>query len=144
MTLSLILKAKGRDVVTVSRRQSLRDVVQTLSGRKIGAVVVVDAETRVEGIVSERDIIRAVASLDLGVLDAPVADHMTTRVETATPESTTLEAMERMTAGRFRHLPVTEDGRLTGLVSIGDLVKHRISEMEHENQAMRDYITTAA
>ena len=96
------------------------------------------------GIVSERDIIRAVATRDLTVLDDPVSGHMTTRVETAAPDSSVRAAMERMTTGRFRHLPVVEKGQLTGLVSIGDLVKYRLSEMENENQAMRDYITAVA
>ena len=144
MTLSVVLAAKGRDVVTTTPDQTLRDTVRTLGRLKIGAIVVIDGERRVRGIVSERDIIRAVAVRDLTVLDDPVSGHMTTRVETATPESEVLAALERMTAGRFRHLPVTEDGRLVGLVSIGDLVKYRLSEMETENRAMRDYITAAA
>lgn len=144
MTLSVVLAAKGRDVTTAPPDQTLRETVRTLGRLKIGAVVVVDGERRVRGIVSERDIIRAVAVRDLTVLDDPVSGHMTTRVETATPDSGVLEALERMTAGRFRHLPVTEDGKLAGLVSIGDLVKYRLSEMEKENRAMRDYITAAA
>ena len=144
MTLSLILQSKGRDVVTVSSDQSLRDVVATLSRLKIGAVLVVDQWSQVRGIFSERDVVRVVARSDTGLLDTPVSDHMTTHVETATPDSSVLDAMGRMTAGRFRHLPVVDGGRLAGLVSIGDLVKHRISEIEHENRAMRDYITTAA
>ncbi len=144
MTLSVILAAKGRDVVTTTPDQTLRETVRTLGQRGIGAIVVADGERRVIGIVSERDIIRAVAGRDLTVLDDPVSGHMTTRVETATPHSSVREAMERMTAGRFRHLPIVENGRLLGLVSIGDLVKYRLSEMETENQAMRDYITAAA
>ena len=144
MTLSLILQSKGRDVVTVASDQSLRDVVAILGRLKIGAVVVVDQWSQVRGIFSERDVVRVVARSDTGLLDTPVSDHMTTHVETATPESSVLDAMGRMTAGRFRHLPVVEGGRLAGLVSIGDLVKHRISEIEQENRAMRDYITTAA
>ena len=144
MTLSVILAAKGRDVVTTTPEQTLREAVGTLGRMKIGAMVVVDGERRVRGIVSERDIIRAVAGRDLTVLDDPVSGHMTARVETAAPDSSVREAMERMTAGRFRHLPVVEHGRLAGLVSIGDLVKYRLSEMETENQAMRDYITAVA
>ncbi|MDX7950901.1 CBS domain-containing protein [Lichenihabitans sp. Uapishka_5] len=144
MTLSVILAAKGRDVTTTMPDRTLRDTVRTLGRERIGAIVVVDGERRVHGIVSERDIIRAVAARDLTVLDDPVSGHMTTRVETATPDSGVIEALARMTAGRFRHLPVVEDGRLAGLVSIGDLVKYRLSEMETENQAMRDYITAVA
>ena len=144
MTLSVILAAKGGDVVTTTPDQTLRDTVRTLGRMKIGAIVVVDGERHVRGIVSERDIIRAVATRDLTVLDDPVSGHMTTRVETAAPDSSVRDAMERMTTGRFRHLPVVEKGRLTGLVSIGDLVKYRLSEMENENQAMRDYITAVA
>ncbi|MCW6509118.1 CBS domain-containing protein [Lichenifustis flavocetrariae] len=142
MTLALILQAKGRDVVTASPHQTLRETAETLDRRNIGAIIVVDAEEKVCGIVSERDIIRAVARNKLTVLDDPVSDHMTSRVETATEETSVLEAMERMTAGRFRHLPVTKGNRLKGVVSIGDLVKYRISEMEHENKAMLEYITT--
>ena len=130
MTLSVILAAKGGDVVTTTPDQTLRDTVRTLGRMKIGAIVVVDGERRVHGIVSE--------------LDDPVSGHMTTRVETAAPDSSVRDAMERMTTGRFRHLPVVENARLTGLVSIGDLVKYRLSEMENENQAMRDYITAVA
>ena len=144
MTLSVILAAKGRDVVTTTPDQSLRETVQTLSRLKIGAIVVVSGDRHVAGIVSERDIIRAVAGRDLTVLDDPVSGHMTTRVEIAGPNSSVRDAMERMTAGRFRHLPVVEGARLVGLVSIGDLVKYRLSEMENENQAMRDYITAVA
>lgn len=144
MTLSVILAAKGGDVVTTTPDQTLRDTVRTLGRMKIGAIVVVDGERHVRGIVSERDIIRAVATRDLTVLEDPVSGHMTTRVETAAPDSSVRDAMERMTTGRFRHLPVVEKGRLTGLVSIGDLVKYRLSEMENENQAMRDYITAVA
>ena len=141
MTLSLILQAKGRDVVTASPNQTLRETAKTLDRRNIGAIIVIDGEQNVCGIVSERDIIRAVARDDISVLDDLVSNHMTARVETATEETSVLEAMERMTAGRFRHLPVTKGGRLRGVVSIGDLVKYRISEMEHDNKAMLEYIT---
>ena len=141
MTLALILQAKGRDVVTASPNQTLRETAETLDRRNIGAIIVVDADEKVCGIVSERDIIRAVARNNLLVLDDPVSVHMTSRVETASEETSVLEAMERMTAGRFRHLPVTKGSRLKGVVSIGDLVKYRISEMEHDNKAMLEYIT---
>jgi CBS domain-containing protein len=140
MTLAIILGRKGRDVVTVPPEQTLRDVVRTLSDMKIGAIVVADKQRHVLGIVSERDIIRAVAQRDTGVLSDAVEGHMTTQVVTAREDTSIMEAMGRMTQGRFRHLPITEDGRLVGIVSIGDLVKHRLSEMEFENQALHDYI----
>jgi CBS domain-containing protein len=140
MTLSIILGRKGRDVVTVPPEQTLRETVQTLSDMKIGAIVVADGSRRVLGILSERDIIRAVAKRDTDVLADPVSEHMTRNVVTAQEDTTIPHAMERMTEGRFRHLPITDDGRLVGIVSIGDLVKHRLSEMETENQALHDYI----
>ena len=144
MFLSTILAGKARAAIAVAPAQTLREVARTLSAEGIGAVLVLDADRRLVGIVSERDIVRAVARDGADVLDAPVSAHMTARVVTASAETSVLEAMERMTAGRFRHLPVMCGDRVDGVVSIGDLVKHRLSEFEHENQALHDYITTAA
>ncbi len=143
MTLSGILSGKGRDVVTTAPHRTLREIVRMLSEKGIGAVVVTGADGEVLGIFSERDLVRALAKLGTEVLDDAVSRHMTARVITATDDMGVLEAMERMTQGRFRHIPVVEDGRLTGLVSIGDVVKHRIAEIEQERQAMLDYIGTA-
>lgn len=141
MTLSLILGRKGRDVVTTSPHRTLREVAQTLSDMGIGAVMVVDPERHLLGVISERDIVRAVARHPTDVLDEAVSAHMTSRVVTATAETTINEAMGFMTEGRFRHIPVIKDERVEGVVSIGDLVKHRLSEMETENKAMLDYIS---
>jgi CBS domain-containing protein len=143
MTLSLILSRKGRDVVTASPHRTLREAVQTLSDKGIGAILVVGPENQLLGIVSERDIVRALAKHDAVILNDAVSRHMTTRIVTATEETGVPDAMEQMTTGRFRHLPVMDGDRVIGLVSIGDLVKHRLSEMENENKAMLDYIGTA-
>ena len=114
-----------------------------LNEKSIGAVVVTGADGIVLGIFSERDVIRALAGGGVKALDDSVSKHMTSRVVTATEDTGVLQLMERMTEGRFRHIPVVENGRLTGLVSIGDLVKFRIAEIETERQAMLDYIGTA-
>jgi CBS domain-containing protein len=143
MTLSLILTRKGRDVVTTSPHRTLREVAKTLSDMGIGAILVVSPERHLLGIISERDIVRAVARNAHDVLDEPVSAHMTPRVITATGETSIAEAMGFMTDGRFRHVPVMDGDRVDGVVSIGDLVKHRLSEMETENKAMLDYISAA-
>ena len=141
MTVSKILAHKGRQVITTSPDRSLRDIVTVLAERGIGAIVVTDGDRRVLGIVSERDLVRALAQRGSSALDEPVSNHMTTRVQTAVEDTAIPAAMEAMTNGRFRHLPVLDGGRLAGLVSIGDLVKYRLSEMEQENRALVDYIT---
>ncbi len=142
-TLSLILSSKGRDVVTSAPHRTVGEVARMLNDKCIGAVVVTGADGIVLGILSERDVIRALASGGVKALDDSVSKHMTSRVVTATEDTGVLQLMERMTEGRFRHIPVVENGRLTGLVSIGDLVKFRIAEIETERQAMLDYIGTA-
>lgn len=141
-TLSRILSQKGRDVVTSAPHRTVREVTQTLHDRAIGAVVVTGADGVVLGMFSERDVIKVLAG-GTASLDDSVSKHMTSRVVTATEDTGVLQLMERMTEGRFRHIPVVEHGRLTGLVSIGDLVKFRIAEIETERQAMLDYIGTA-
>ena len=143
MSLSVILSQKGRDVVTSAPHRTVREVAQTLHDKSIGAVVVTGADGIVLGIFSERDVIRALARAGVASLDESVSKHMTSRVVTASEDMSVHELMERMTEGRFRHIPVVRHGRLTGLVSIGDLVKHRIEEIETERQAMLDYIGTA-
>ncbi len=143
MSIALILSNKGREVVTAAPHRTLREIVTILNDKGIGAVVVSDPRGSVLGIFSERDLVRALGRSGSGVLDEPVSRHMTSRVTTITEDLGVLEAMERMTDGRFRHLPVVEGDKLVGLVSIGDVVKHRIAEIEHERQAMLDYIGTA-
>jgi CBS domain-containing protein len=104
---------------------------------------VTDGVKPVAGIISERDVVRALARNGASILDQSVADHMTREVVTCTSKSDITDIMELMTTGRFRHLPVVEDGRLVGVISIGDVVKHRLAEIEAETQAIKDYIATA-
>ena len=143
MNIAHILAGKGRDVVTAPPESSVSDIARTLAEHGIGAVVVTDAARRVLGIVSERDIVRAVAAGGAAALHHTIARYMTTKVTLAFDAMTVTQAMEQMTNGRFRHLPVAQDGALTGLVSIGDIVKHRLAEIEHESNAMREYIASS-
>lgn len=143
MTISRILSDKGRDTVTMAPHRTLREIVRTLNDKAIGAVVITGADGDVLGIFSERDLVRALGRQGPEVLDDAVSRHMTVRVVTATDDTTVNEAMERMTDGRFRHIPVVNHGRLTGLVSIGDVVKFRIAEIEQERRDMLEYIGTA-
>lgn len=142
MTVAAILAKKGRDVFTVPADLSISEVVQILTSRRIGAVVVVDSAARILGIVSERDVVRALARGG-GALEGSVSSIMTAKVVTCTDRNTINEVMARMTEGRFRHLPVVEDGRLSGIISIGDVVKARIEQVEHEADEMRAYIAMA-
>ncbi|GGE47876.1 inosine-5-monophosphate dehydrogenase [Agaricicola taiwanensis] len=143
MTVAHILATKGHDVVTAEQGDTLTKVASVMAERRIGAVVVTGGEGTVLGILSERDIVRAVAEGGADALAASVAAHMTRKVVTTTGEETIPALMERMTEGRFRHLPVLKNGRLDGIVSIGDVVKHRLAEIESEASAMRDYIASA-
>ena len=143
MTVSRILAKKGRDVITTEPHRTLREVAQLLSDKGIGALVVTGSDREVLGIVSERDVVRAVARQGDAALDDIVSKHMTARVVTASETATINSMMRQMTTGRFRHVPVVEDGRLVGLVSIGDVVKSRLEEFEVEQQALKDYIATA-
>jgi CBS domain-containing protein len=143
MTVKAILSTKGSEVVTIEPTTNLASVAQLLAERKIGAVVVTGADRRIVGIVSERDVVQELAAHGVASLDLPLTDVMTRNVMTCSANDTICSVMERMTQGKFRHLPVVEQGRLVGIVSIGDVVKHRLSEMEHEQSAMRDYIQTA-
>lgn len=143
MTVEHILSDKGRNVVTIGPQQSLSDAARTLSERRIGSVLVTDGTKPVLGILSERDIVRAIAAEGASALERPVSHYMTAEVVTCSGPSSITEVMELMTRGRFRHVPVIEDGQLRGIVSIGDIVNHRLAEIETEHQAMRDYIATA-
>ena len=143
MTVARILSQKGRTVVTVQPHRTLAEAAALLTEKGIGALVVSDAGQTVLGILSERDIIRAVVRGGGAALEAPVYRHMTAKVICCSRASAVDEVMELMTDGRFRHVPVVEDGRLVGLVSIGDVVTHRIESVEAEHQAMREYIATA-
>jgi CBS domain-containing protein len=143
MTVKAILSAKGDEVATIEPNTNVAAAAKLLAERKIGALVVTGADCRVVGIVSERDIVQELAAHGAASLDLPLNEVMTRRVMTCSPSDTICSVMERMTQGKFRHLPVVEQGRLSGIVSIGDVVKHRLQEMEREQSALRDYIQTA-
>jgi CBS domain-containing protein len=143
MTVNIILAAKGREVVTVEPSASLADVVQLLAEKRIGAALILGAERRIIGLISERDIVRALAERGAVALAEPVSQTMTRKVETCNESEPISNIMQRMTDGKFRHVPVVDQGRLVGIVSIGDVVKHRLQEMELESTAMREYISTA-
>ena len=142
-TVARILDEKGRDVFTTQPHRTLKEVIELLAEKGVGAVVVSDASLSVLGIVSERDVVRVLARHGASALDDPVSRYMTSKVVTTTRDDTIDHVRETMTAGRFRHLPVMEGGRLIGIISIGDVVKHRLQEMERDSAAMRDYILTA-
>ena len=143
MTVARILAAKGRDVVTTQPHRTLAEAAALLTAKNIGAAVVADSQGRILGMISERDILHAVAESGAAALNDAVSKHMTATVVTTHEDECVDVAMEKMTLRRFRHLPVIADGRLVGLVSIGDVVKYRLEQLEHEHQAMREYIATA-
>jgi CBS domain-containing protein len=140
MTVRAILSLKGSDLVTIKPTASLVTAAKVLAERRIGALVVTDTAERVAGILSERDIVRALAERGPDALHESLDQAMTRRVVTCTEAMTVSEVMERMTTGKFRHLPVVKLGRLVGIVSIGDVVKYRLATMQHESESMRDYI----
>ena len=141
MNVASILKQKGRAVTTASPSATLLDVAGKLAAKRIGAIVVVDAHGEVAGILSERDIIRALSESGAECLTNPVSETMTRQVVTCQETDTLDELMAMMTARRFRHLPVLTDNALVGIISIGDVVKHHVAEVKMEATAMRDYIT---
>jgi CBS domain-containing protein len=143
MTVARILDEKGRDVFTTQPHRTLREVIELLADKGVGAVVVSDAAQSVLGIISERDIVRVLAKHGASALDNPVTRYMTWRVITATRDDTIDHAMATMTAHRFRHLPVVDEGRLVGIISIGDVVKRHVNALDSERRALREYITTA-
>lgn len=144
MNVEDILKAKGREVATVMPDAKVSEAVQLLHRRGIGALVVSADGHRLDGILSERDIVHALADRGTAVLDLRVDELMTRRVVSCTPTDTIAELMGEMTRRRIRHLPVVDRGRLVGLVSIGDVVKNRLEEMEFETTSLRQFIAGAA
>ncbi len=142
MTVRAILESKGRHIVSVDPDALLAIAVKTLSERKIGAVLVM-SQHRIEGILSERDVVRVMGARGAAVLDEPVRAVMTRKVISCRQADSVGEIMEMMTSGKFRHLPVLEDDRVVGLISIGDIVKWRVREFEREQQALHDYIKSA-
>ena len=142
MTIAAILEGKGREVLSISADATVRDAVAMLAERRIGAVPVTE-DGRVAGIMSERDVIYCLKSDGAAILDWPVSRVMSSPAITADPATDVLAALAVMTQRRIRHLPVVEDGELKGIVSIGDLVKHRMERIEAEAEAMRSYIQSA-
>jgi CBS domain-containing protein len=143
MNVREILSSKGNGVTTIEPTATIQAAVKALTVHRIGALIVTGAEQRVIGIVSERDIVHVLAVRGKEALDLPLTEIMTRRVETCNASDTISSIMERMTAGKFRHIPVVEQGRLAGIISIGDVVKYRLHEMAQEQDALRDYIQTA-
>lgn len=143
MTVRSILEEKGRDVFTMHPDAKLAEAAQELARRRIGALVLLGDDGRIAGILSERDVVRVVGTQGIGALETSVAEAMTATVTTCDETTTIDEVMETMTRGRFRHVPVAENGRLVGIVSIGDVVKRRIEAVEQEAHHMRTYIAAA-
>ena len=140
MTVSVILAHKGRDVVTIDPAESLAQAIKLLAEKRIGAAIALGADRRIAGIISERDIVRALTRRGAAALDETVESVMTHDVHTCDPQETVARAMAQMTRFRYRHLPVVERGELMGIISIGDLVKHRVHEMEMETGVLRDRV----
>ena len=142
MTVRAILDTKGHQIESVEPDARLSSAIKTLAERKIGAVLVM-SEDRIEGILSERDIVRVLGERGAAVLDEPVGAVMTRKVVSCKQADTVAAIMEMMTSGKFRHLPVIEEGRVVGLISIGDIVKRRVQEYETEQEALQNYIKSA-
>ncbi len=142
MNVASILRGKGSDIITANRTDQITEISKILGDNKIGAVLIVDGDRKVLGVISERDIVRGLSQSGEGCLKKPAEELMTSNVITCAPSDTIDEVMALMTAKRIRHLPVMEAGELTGFISIGDVVKNRMDEVEREAAAMRDYIAT--
>ena len=142
MTIAAVLRGKGAEVETIGASESISEVVRKLGHKRIGALPVVDSG-RIVGIISERDVIYCLRDHGRDVLDWPVAKLMTAPAITAETSTPVLSALGLMTQRRIRHLPVVDHGELVGIVSIGDLVKHRMERIEAEAEAMRTYIQSA-
>ncbi len=141
MDVASILRIKGSSVATEPPEATIADIAARLKQEMIGALIVSDDGAKVLGIISERDIVRGLADHGLDLLEKRADDLMTVEVLTCTPNDTTGDLMAVMTEQRIRHIPVTEDGALCGIVSIGDVVKDRLDETEREANALRDYVT---
>ena len=143
MTVAVILKTKGSDVVSVAPGDTLASVVDTLAKRRIGAVLVLEPSGMVAGMLSERDVVRALSQHGADALGMSVKSFMTAEVVHASPAESIEMVMEKMTIGRFRHLPILDHGRVAGIISIGDVVKRRIDDAVHEADALREYVASA-
>jgi CBS domain-containing protein len=142
MQVSAILKDKGSEVVTADPDTSIEEIVATLKAKGIGAVIVAGAGGTPAGILSERDIVRAMPKHGAKLMAMRASDLMTREVVSCTPGHSVVEVMKIMTEGRFRHLPVIDDGKLVGVISIGDAVKRRLGELEEEAGALKSYIAS--
>jgi CBS domain-containing protein len=142
MKVRQILDAKGGELATITADRTIEDAVGELGRRRIGSLVVIDAQGRLEGILSERDVVAAMSEKGMDLSQSRVRDLMTRTVTTCRPDDDVTAVSVKMTDGRFRHVPVMDNGRLVGIVSIGDAVKARITELEHEREALRDYISS--
>jgi CBS domain-containing protein len=143
MSVAFILATKGHDVATTQPHRTMQEAAALLADKGIGALIITGGDGDVLGVLSERDIVRSVGRHGADALQDPVSKHMTSKVATASMAESMESVMERMTNGRFRHLPVLENGRLAGVISIGDVVKNRLEGLESEHRAMREYIATA-
>lgn len=143
MTVRKILNFKGSDVLTIAPDKKLLEAIALLTKHRIGALVVTGSSREVVGIISERDIVRLLSNADNNRFENTVASAMTKEVKTCKPEDTIQRVMQVMTAGRFRHMPVVENGKLVGVISIGDVVKLRLEEMERESEHLKEYIASA-
>lgn len=143
MSVARILEEKGTDVFTMPPSTDTMDAVVALREQKIGALVVSSGNGKIDGILSERDVVRALAEHGKSALSKPVSELMTSNVVTCSDRANVPELMELMTKGRFRHLPVEVDGKLAGIISIGDVVKRRIAEVEAEAEDIKSYIASA-
>jgi CBS domain-containing protein len=144
MLIRHILAGKGSDVVTTRPDATVAEVAKLLKAKRIGAVVVTDADEGLCGIISERDLACGLADHGANLLRMRVGDLMTREISTCSPDDGIDRLMRQMTEGRFRHLPVVEDGRMIGIISIGDVVKHRLQELENEAHMLQDYISGGA
>ncbi len=142
MIVAQMLKGKGDQVVTIRPDDNVAAAAKLLAQHRIGAIVVSAGDRVIAGILSERDIVRHLAANGAAVLEMPVRDLMTPKVITCRADDTINELMAMMSQGRFRHVPVVEHGRLIGIISIGDVVKARVAEIETEAQALREYINS--
>ena len=143
MTVHAILTRKGSTVCTIQPAASIADATKSLARHGIGALVVVNDKGQTVGIVSERDIVRAVSAMGTAALETPVAEVMTRKVTICSRRDKVVDLMRRMTEGKFRHVPVIEEGQLVGIVSIGDVVKSRLEKLEKESSALNEYIRSA-
>lgn len=141
MHVSAILRNKGATIITTRPDETVATTAHMLHVNKIGAVLVIGPKGDIAGIISERDIVRGMAQHGPAVMEMRVADLMTRKVVSCRSDDTVASVMNRMTDGRFRHVPVVDDGRLVGVVSIGDVVKHRLEEYTLEVESLRDYVS---